>query len=92
MNRFVCFFVFCFLFSQDVLVDIEGKQIFSSSFYLGTPRSSWVDFDSSQQAFALDRFVKQELILHHSIVSGIGKEPEVFIKLKNRKEQLLVNA
>ena len=92
MNRFFCFFIFCFLFSQDVLLNIDDEKILTSSFYLKNPRSSWVSFDSSQQAFALDSFVKKELIYYNALSTGLDKDPNVFIKLKKRKDQLLVNA
>ena len=93
MNRFLFYMFFLsFLFSSSVLLEIEDKNIYSSSFYQTIPRSSWVELDSSKQGFALDDFIKKELVFFHSQFLSIDKQPDVFIKLQNREKQLLVNS
>ena len=93
MNRFLFSFVFlAFLFSGSALLEIEGEKILSSSFYQTMPRSSWVELDSSKQSFALDDFVKKELVFFHSKFLSVDRQPDVFIKLKNREKHLLVNS
>ena len=93
MNRFLFSLIFlAFLFSSSILLEIEDKKILSSSFYQTTPRSSWVELDSSKQGFALDAFVKKELVFFHSQFLSVNKQPEVFIKLQNREKHLLVNS
>ncbi len=92
MNRFFVFFFMVFLFSDDVLLEIENSFVFSSSFYQTVPHSSWVGLDSLKKERTLSDFVKKETVYHHSVFSNKDKAPEVFIKLKQREEQLLVNA
>ena len=92
MNRLVLFLFLSFLFCDDVLLKIDNKPIYSSVFFQNIPRSSWVELDSLKKERVLDDFIKKEMVYSYSLQQRFDKEPEAYIKLKNREKQLLVNA
>jgi len=91
LNRSFFIFLFCFCFCQKTIHDFGDKKITSFDFYFENQKNSWDDlsFDSKKKGF--DGFLKKELVLYDFERQGLDLSPAVFLKLKEREKQLLVN-
>ena len=77
--------------SQVVLHDFGYKKIYDYDFFYNNPKNQWLELDSIKQEEAFNSFIKKELVLHESFLLGLEHSPEVFKRLEERKNQLLVN-
>ena len=91
LNR--CFFVllFCFSFSQKIIHDFGNKKIVDFDFYFENPKNSWDELSKENKEKNFNSFIKKELVLYDFERLGWDLSPSVFVKLKERKNQLAVN-
>ena len=82
---------FSFVFSQVVIHDFGDKKIYDFDFFYEQPKNQWLEMDSIKKQESFDAFMKKEFVLYESEALGLDVSPEVFIRLEERKNQLLIN-
>ena len=91
VNLFFVLFV-SFLSSQNVLLEIGERNVFDTDFFQNVPKSSWLESDLEKKSLLFNDFKNKEVVFHHSMSVGFNLFPENFIKLKKRRDQILINS
>ena len=91
VNLFFVLFV-SFLSSQNVLLEVGGRNVFDVDFFQNVPKSVWLESDQEKKSLLFNDFKNREVVFHHSMSIGFNLFPENFIKLKKRRDQILINS
>ena len=81
-----------FLSSQNVLLEIGERNIFDVDFFQNVPKSIWLESGQEKKFELFNDFKNKEVVFHHSMSVGFNLFPENFIKLKKRRDQILINS
>ena len=89
-NFCFCFFV-CFIFSSEPILTFDGFVLHKHDFFQVFPKNEWDGLDSLKQKKYFDDFLKKELVYYDALKNNLFFFPDVFLKIDERKKQLLVN-
>lgn len=91
LNKIFLMSVFSFLFSQELLFTLGGKNYYDYDFFSMVPYSEWSFLDSTKQRMAKNSFLEKELVFFESTLLGLSCHGKTHIALEERKKQLLIN-
>jgi len=77
-------------YSENILT-IENTTYSLHSFFSKYPKKQWERADSLQKDKMITDFITRELCVKEAKNLGLQNDPETYIKIENRKKQILVN-
>ena len=81
-----------FLLPSAVVLDLNGHKVYDYDFFAAVQKNSWDDFDQETKHRVFDDFIKNELVFCDALNLNVHFFPDVYIKLFDRRRQLLVNS
>ena len=87
---YLCLFSFV-LSSDEIIFSFNDYKIHKHSFFQQIPFSEWEALDSLGKKTFEDSFIAKELSYLESLSAGLDVIPKNYIKLKQRRDQLLIN-
>ena len=81
MFRFGFILFFSFLFTQNILMEIEERDVFDFEFFQSVPKSVWVEADKEKQSSLFGDFKNKEVVFHYSLDKGFDLFPDNFRSL-----------
>ena len=88
---FLYVFLLSFLFSEDIFLSIQDSSFTSASFFKNISKQRWEASDSLQKHNMVDEFINKQLCVYDAIASNFLSIPDVVIKNRNFKRQILIN-
>ena len=84
-------FLFSLVFTNNVVLEIGGKQYNESFFYSLFPKKDWVALSIKQQQNILSEYINNKIIVLEAESDGYIKNPHFNVLLSSRINQFLVN-
>ena len=90
-NKTLLLFCTAFLFAQQPLFTLGEQVYYDYNFYETIPYSEWTLLDTTKQRLTKNSFLEKELAYFEASLLGQNFFGDTFIRLKERKDQLLIN-